>query len=87
MGIILPFILHITNASHVFIDLWFLMIINTLTAIILGSLIKANRVHWALLLLFPLFFLFGVHLFLPRYAYYFVLVYLSTSYIAYGLTS
>jgi hypothetical protein len=87
LGVLLPFVLHITSAFHVFIDLWFLMIINTLAAIILGSLIKANRVHWALLWLFPIFFLLGVYLFLPRYAYYFVIVYLSTSYIAYGLTS
>ncbi len=86
-GFVLPFILHITSASHVFIDLWFLMIINTLVAIILGSLIKANRVHWVLLWLFPLFFLLGVHFFLPNYAYYFTIIYLSTSYIAYGLTS
>ncbi|KRN67550.1 hypothetical protein IV80_GL000091 [Pediococcus cellicola] len=63
------------------------MIINTLAAIILGSLIKANRVHWVLLWLFPLFFLLGVHFFLPNYAYYFTIIYLSTSYIAYGLTS
>lgn len=86
-GFVLPFVLHITSASHVFIDLWFLMIINTLVAIILGSLIKANRVHWVLLWLFPLFFLLGVHFFLPNYAYYFTIIYLSTSYIAYGLTS
>ncbi|GAA2848774.1 hypothetical protein [Pediococcus damnosus] len=87
LGIFLPFVLHITSASHVFIDLWFLIIINTLAAIILGSLIKANRAHWLLIWLFPIFFMIGAYFFLPKYGYYFVIIYLTTSYIAYGLTS
>ncbi|WP_125579898.1 hypothetical protein [Levilactobacillus cerevisiae] len=85
MGLALPALATVVGISAVMRFGLLLIIINGCLAIVLGRLIyrKAQPGWW--LLIWPLIYLAGSLWFLPQYTYYFAIVYLCVSYLAYGL--
>lgn len=62
----------------------FLTVLYNLFAIWCGLHLKSQRWGWALLV-FPVAYLIGAYFFAPRYTWYFALVYLGISYLAWSL--
>ncbi|KRL01273.1 hypothetical protein FC81_GL001414 [Liquorilactobacillus capillatus DSM 19910] len=60
--------------------------VNVIYAILSGLTVGFKKEPAVYLLFFPIIYLLGVKLFFESYAYYFALVYLAITYLAYGIT-
>ncbi|GAJ25471.1 hypothetical protein JCM15457_337 [Liquorilactobacillus sucicola DSM 21376 = JCM 15457] len=60
--------------------------INVVYAILSGLIVGIKKEPAIYLLFFPIIYLLGVKLFFESYAYYFSLVYVVITYLAYGIT-
>lgn len=85
IGVLLPFILKICRTPSVFIDMWFLIVLNIAVSFVVGNLIKTSQLKWFMLFVFPLTFLVGAFLLLPRYSYYFALIYFCIEFLSYSM--
>lgn len=88
LGIVLSAIIEyapfIHRASSVFVVL---ILVNGGYSIYQGvKTANAKLGRWRLFV-FPIIYVIGVYLFLPRYTYYFGLVYLCVSYLSYAMTN
>lgn len=75
----LPFISRVMMVEYV------LILINCLFSIWSGLRIRQNHNHWGMLLIFPVLYLITAYFVLPKYTYYFALVYLAISYLAWSM--
>lgn len=76
----LPFISRVTM---VWLDL---IVVNGAFCIWLGRHLKSHDHGWSLFV-FPIIYLVGCYFFAPRYMWYFALIYLGVSYLAWSMAS
>ncbi len=80
LGEYAPFIHRVTSV------ILLLILINGGYAIYSGIRITKQRLGWWKLFVFPVCYLIGAYLYLPKYTYYFALVYLGVAYLSYSMT-
>lgn len=86
IGLCLPVVLELCHTPSAMVDLWYMIVLNSLTSFAFGNLIKSNKLPWYLLFVFPLAFLVGAWIILPHYSYYFAIIYLCIEFLSYNLT-
>lgn len=85
LAFVLPYISRMIGISHVVRIIWLFIVINMVTAVIIGYLVARKRQLAWLILIFPVVFTLGVYVFYGHYAYWFAPIYLCLSYLSYGL--
>lgn len=87
IGVVLPIILKLCHTPSVMIVLWLLIVFNVLASYAFGNLIKSNGLSFLFLFVFPVLFLIGAIIILPRYSYYFTIVYFCIELLSYNLSN
>lgn len=86
ISLVIPIILAVLNLSDVQKIGFALFGVNVIYAVLSGLIVGSKKEPAVYLLFFPIIYLLGVKLFFENYAYYFSLIYVVITYLAYGIT-
>lgn len=87
LGIVVPILLYGSSISGLWRSGVIYGLLYSVTAGLIGHVIKRHGDGWWRLLVLPVLFALGILMSGPRYALYFAPMYLCISYLAYGLSA
>lgn len=87
LGLVVPILLHSISISGLWRSGVIYGLLYSVTAGLIGHLVKRHGDGWWRLFVLPVLFALGIFMSGPKYALYFAPMYLCISYLAYGLST